>query len=138
MAEMLLEASVERRINLRLLSYWEKLRKGRAMPSREEIRKDDLPDLWGSCFLIHASDLYRDKANCTYVYLGQDIIDSYHEGHLKGDSGEMISPSAGNSLPHFLQVIQTGKPLLEEGEFNNQDGALVKYRQCLLPLGRGD
>jgi len=129
---------VERRINLRLLSYWEKLRHGRAMPSEEEVKADDLPDLWDCCFIIRTSDLYKEPANCTYSYLGQTIIDSYHQGHTKGDSGKMISPSPANSSQNFRQVIENAKPLLEEGEFNNQNGELVKYRQCLLPLGRGD
>ena len=34
-----------------------------------------------------------------------------------------------------VQVLATAKPLLEEGEFHNLRGEVVRYRQCLLPLG---
>lgn len=129
-------SAVERRINLRLLSYWEKLRRGRTMPGPEELNPDDLRDLWDCCFTIHAPEVY--KADFNYSYLGQFIIDAYHEGHIKGDSGPMISPIAANTSAHFRKVMETGKPLTEEGQFTNRNGKIVKYRQCLMPLGRED
>ncbi len=126
-------SGVERRINLRLLSYWEKLRHGRDMPPLSEFNPDDLRDLWESCFLIEMAQL--DKSDGHYKHLGQFIRDSYEQGTIKGDSGAMISPDPFVTQQHFRSVIASGKPLLDEGEFSNGDNKIVKYRQCLLPLG---
>ncbi len=127
--------SVERRINLRLLSYWEKLRRGRPMPAHTEINAEDLRDLWDSCFIISVSEL--SKPDASYHYMGQYIADAYTQGSLKSDASQMVSPKASGASRHFQKVVETGKPLIEEGEFANERSEIVKYRQCLLPLGHG-
>ena len=127
-------SGVERRINLRLLSYWEKLRRDRPMPAPEELNPDDLPDLWPSCFIIGFPE--PGKKTCHYDHLGQFIVDAYNNGLIRGDSGVMVSPSPQKTIEQFSQVIETCKPLVQEGEFINHNEKIVKYRQCLLPLGR--
>ena len=103
------------------------------MPTLEEFNPDDLRDLWGSCFIIHAAEIH--KSNGQYAYLGQNIVNAHDKSTIKEGCGNMISPSADQSKSHFMTVAQSGKPLLDEGEFSNANGELVKYRQCLLPLG---
>ena len=127
-------SGVERRINLRLLSYWEKLREGRGMPAPEDINPDDLRDLWDSCFIICVTE--PGKAESKYTYLGQFIVDAYEQGTTHGSSGSMISLNPDQSSTTFAKVLDSGKPLLEEGEFTNHNHKIVKYRQCVLPLGR--
>jgi len=124
---------IERRITLRLLSYWEKLRRGRPMPTEQDIDPEDLPDLWESCFLIHVRDL--SKADYNYTYLGEKIADAYTHGTIKNDPESSKHPTANHLTRNFAQVVGTCKPLLEEGEFLNLRQETVKYRQCLLPLG---
>ncbi|MEQ1790516.1 MAG: PAS domain-containing protein [Rickettsiales bacterium] len=125
---------LERRITLRLISYWEKMRKQNAMPAEADIDPDDLQDLWGYCFLIHVKDL--DKPDYNYIYLGQEIQHAY-QGELAGcDAGAIASPNAGKLADSYTKVIETCLPLLDEGEFVNLHNDVVKYRQCLLPLGK--
>jgi hypothetical protein len=126
--------AAERRITLRLLAYWEKLRGERAMPHEDDIDPDDLKDLWDRCFLIHVQDL--DKPDYNYTYLGKAIDEAYHHGLSQGDPNGMLSPNANDLAHGYAKVIETGKPLLEEGEFTNLHQEVVKYRQCLLPLGQ--
>jgi hypothetical protein len=125
---------VERRINLRLLAYWERLRRGRAMPTLEEFNPADLPDLRDSCFIVHIAEL--SKPDGTYGYVGTAIADAYDNGSFSGSTGNLISRNPAASAGHFLTVAQSGRPLLDEGEFTNGSNRLVKYRQCLLPLGQ--
>ena len=40
------QPAFERRIPLRLLAYWEKLRQGRPMPVERDVVPDDIRDLW--------------------------------------------------------------------------------------------
>lgn len=125
--------AMERRITLRMLSYWEKLRKDRPMPTEQDIDPDDIVDLWDSCFLIHVKDLNQPDYN--YTYLGQKILDAYKHGLSDGDATEVLSPNAGKLAMSFSKVIESSKPLIGEGEFKNIHQETVKYRQCLLPLG---
>ena len=125
---------VERRINLRLLAYWEKLRRGRLMPTVEEFNPADLPDLWDSCFIVHAAEL--SKPDGQYAYVGPSISKAYGNGNFSGSSGNLITLNPHACAAHLLTVIDSGKPLLDEGEFTNASDQLVKYRQCLLPLGQ--
>lgn len=126
---------IERRITLRLMAYWEKMRRGNPMPTEADIDPDDLQDLWDYCFLIHVKDL--DKPDYNYTYLGKAIHDAY-QGALSGDEGaDIASPNASKLAHSYNKLIETRSPLLEEGEFTNMHNDLVKYRQCLLPLGEG-
>ena len=125
---------LERRITLRLIAYWEKLRKGNLMPVEDDIDPDYIKDLWDYCFLIHVKDLSKPDYN--YTYLGTEIQKAY-QGDLAGgeDMGGIASPNAGELAVSYEKVIRTCSPLLDEGEFVNMHNDVVKYRQCLLPLG---
>lgn len=127
-------SSAERRLTLRLLAYWEKLRRGRPMPTEQDINPEDIADLWDNCFLVHAADLSKPDYN--YTYLGENISEAYKAGlSEKDDENSMCSPNASKMAKGLAKVTATGKPLLEEGEFPNLHNETVKYRQCLLPLG---
>lgn len=126
-------SAIERRITLRLIAYWEKARKQKPMPSEADIDPDDLQDLWDYCFLIHVKDLSKPDYN--YTYLGSAIQKAY-QGDLVGDQGSGIASPNAEKLAHSYQkVISTRTPLMEEGEFVNMHNDVVKFRQCLLPLG---
>lgn len=114
----------ERRITLRLLAYWERLRDGRAMPAESEIDPGSLSDVWDYCFLFHTRDL--GKADHGYTYLGEN---------LSGWLGDANAFNIRKLRAGYPKVMETTKPVLEEGEFEGPGGQLVKYRQCLLPLG---
>lgn len=125
---------IERRITLRLLSYWEKLRRGRAMPAEEDINPEDLTDLWDSCFLVRVKDLVNQDYH--YAYLGQAIDDAFFQGIIRSDSaGAQPHPAPNHLTRNFARVVGTCRPFTEEGEFQNIRKETVKYRQCLLPLG---
>ncbi len=126
----------ERRITVRMLSYWERLRGDRPMPAEENIDPDDLDDLWDCCFLIHVKDL--DKPDYNYTYLGDDIAHMLNEGILEEEEVYEKTTKISELTKNYRKVVETRKPVLEEGEFLNIAGTTVKFRQCLLPLGEGD
>ena len=127
--------SPERRIPLRLLSYWEKLRKGRPMPPESEVRRDDIRDLWDACFLIHVKD--ANPSHYSYSYVGPGIVKAYCGDMPENDHEADITPQPG-MIDGYRTVMRTCKPLIESGEFHNRQNQLIKYRQCLLPLGEGE
>jgi hypothetical protein len=128
---------MERRITLRLLGYWEKLRGTRSMPAEQDVDPADLHDLWDCCMMVRVKDVHNNDYQ--YSYIGQSIMDTYSLG-VQGEEegGSITSLNGGSLVAGCKKVIETAKPLLDEGEFYNRRNELVKYRLCLLPLGDGD
>jgi hypothetical protein len=116
----------ERRVTLRLLSYWERLRGRRPMPSQADIDPEDLHDLWDCCFLLPVSG--------GGGYVGPEILRVL--GGERGGEGQALQ-GLGELAGNCPRVVESRKPLLEEGEFCTAAQARVKYRQCLVPLGEG-
>ncbi|MDX1975419.1 MAG: PAS domain-containing protein [Rickettsiales bacterium] len=129
-------ASLERRITLRLLSYWEKQRRGRDMPTEQDIDPQDVRDLWPNCFIVHVEDL--GKADYQYSFLGEAIARAYQGNLLDGSTTLVGTPYADRLNACYSEVIINRKPLIDEGEFRNIHQETIKYRQCLLPLGDED
>lgn len=125
----------ERRITVRLLAYWEKLRRGRTMPAEQDIDPEHIQDLWDNCFLIHIRDL--GKEGYQYTYLGDEIKKAYQGDIASDDTSGMVSPNSRRLKACYSEIVRTSKPLVDEGEFKNLHGDIIKYRQCLLPLGEG-
>ena len=123
----------ERRITIRMLSYWEKLRRNRVMPSVNDVNPEDLQDLWDNCFIVHLKDVGNADQNSTYI--GKAILDAYQQGLSEEDDHRLISPDLETFMHHHKAIFESPKPLLEEGEFDNTLLGTVKYRQCILPLG---
>jgi hypothetical protein len=123
----------ERRITVRLMAYWEKLRMRRAMPTEQDIDPDAIADLWDYCFLVHVSDLGKEGYH--YTYLGSEIKKAYQGGLSEVDTNGLVSPNADRLADCYMEIIHGQKPVVDEGQFCNSRGEMVKYRQCLLPLG---
>jgi hypothetical protein len=123
----------ERRITLRLLAYWEKLRRDRKMPKESDIFAADIADLWEYCFIARIKD-----GEWYFHYMGRAIKEAYNEVMAKG-SGEQVAPSLDILAPGYEQVVNKSGPLVLEGELHDAKGGdLFKYRQVLLPMGEGD
>ena len=127
---------MERRLTSRLLAYWERVRGDRLMPTENDLNPDgDISDMWDDCFLIHVSDIEMDGYN--FIFLGDNIRVS-----LVGEDTEPTriwdALNVKRLAPSIQQVLEKKAPLLDEGETYNDANQLVKYRQCLLPIGEGD
>jgi len=126
----------ERRITLRLLSYWEKKRNGRKMASEADIDPADIADLWEYCFMAHTKDIGKQGYN--FTYLGKAIEEVYQEGMSASDDAGHLFPDMDILAKGHQQVVATAQPLVSEGELTNPHGDVFKFRQVLLPLGSGN
>lgn len=129
---------VEQRIIFLLFGYWEKLRRdlGKLLPSESDIDPDDIEGLWDYCFLVQTRDMQKDDYN--YTYLGSAILEAYKAGLSQDNPCGLVSPNANRLALNYSRLLETKQPILEDGEFRNVRNQLVKYRQCLLPLGYRD
>jgi hypothetical protein len=124
----------ERRISLILLQYWNALREDRPFPSEDEVDPDQLTHVWAHCFLLQLRDI-EQVVDYNYSYLGPEIVKPYETGMLDAENTTMISPNANRLAASFQHVIETEDPLLDEGECLTTSGDLVRFRQCMMPLG---
>lgn len=128
---------LERRITLRLMAYWDRLRGDRSMPTENDINPDGaISDMWDDCFLLHAQDV--DMEGYNFIYLGSNIKMILTGGMFEDNVDSSKSLNVKQLAPDFKRVLENGKPVVTEGETMNDANQLVKYRQCLLPLGEND
>src|SRR5262249_16733676 len=122
----------ERRLTVKLLAYWERLRGNRAMPQRGDLCPEDIRDLWPYCFVIDLAGLKPDVA-----YLGERVRAAYYGRHaaLPHEGDTLLALSVKKSAPRSAKGARRGTRILEEGELINASGERILYRQCLLPLG---
>lgn len=126
----------ERRVNERVRAYWESLRGRRPFPLEAEVDFSTLSDIWDSCFLV---EVVPDQKPQTYKYdyLGESLIEAMGED-LTGQEvcNKLVSPIRGDIIEKLDEVIRSREPLVVDSAFTNRHGMEVKYRACLVPLGR--
>ncbi len=125
-----------RRITRRLLAYWEAAKGDRPFPALTDIQPEMLSDIWDACFLVQVKHTANPGEQYKYIYLGPSIIAAYGNEATGGNiNTSLLSKHSGHITDVFDKVVDTGKPLVEESEFRNLNGIMVRYRQCVLPLG---
>lgn len=118
------------RINEQLEHYWQEIRGDRPMPMETEVNVDALKAIWDHCFLVN---VHVDKFG--YSYLGDGLIEAYGDDFTgKEIAITLLEPHPRSLLNTFEEVCRSGKPKIDESEFTNSQGQVIKYRACVLPL----
>ncbi len=131
--ELPFASSMERRLTLRLLAYWEKLRAGQLMPSESYFSADDIVDMWDNCFLLHTARF--PEPDYHYSHMGEEITKAWRGGLWEGDANGLVSPKTSELSVIYEQMVANPKPIVDEGEFTNLNRRMVRFRRCFLPLG---
>lgn len=123
----------ERRLTEQLILHWQLLRKGRAFPSYKEIEPtcEELIGIWQDCFVVKIGKDDSGKIKHEYIYLGLRIKEKFG-GDLSAD---IAMPLADKFASQYREVCEDKQPLVDEDEFTNIKGEVIKYRKILLPLG---
>lgn len=118
-----------------LLSYWNELKeKEGGVPHESNINYKLIADAWDDCFLA----LITNNRGYRYEYLGKNLIDAYGEDMAALGVEHIISPDSHETVRKFDDVMNHKNPVRDEGEFNNSNNFLIKYRQILLPFVNHD
>ena len=130
-----LPKGLERRLVLRLLSYWRELGGDRPFPSFADVDPAAIPDMWKCAFVIEVVGHERDPvlrhagaeiATATPVPLRDLRLSAVPAGTL-----------VGHAVSYVQAVIAKRVPISRGGEFTRQgpNGRLrVLYRSILLPM----
>lgn len=128
----------EKRLTTRLITYWEKLKGDDFCPGYEQLNPSALDDIWNNCLVLHAQPSVGEKRPYTYVHCGELISQAIGKD-LRGQTmttNMRFFPGA-KIIKRIDEVVAQASPspLLDDGQFVNDAGKVVKYRACLLAFG---
>lgn len=130
---------MEKRVNQRLLHYWEDIRGKRRFPAEQDIDPEALEDIWDDMFLIQVRKNGEKIHGFQYSYMGHNLIKAYGANMTGQDIYDALISTQRDTLIHDLnKVMENQRPLLQEGSFENIHHLMIKYRRILCPLGEKD
>jgi hypothetical protein len=120
----------ERRLNRRVLAYWESKRTQTALPALRDISGAELGLDWPHCFVL---DIRRDYGFTKFDFLGTELA-KFSGIFLSGrtDWKCTVLDKATNQVG---KVLATRGPVLCDDELTLFDGRRLLFRSVLLPLG---
>jgi hypothetical protein len=122
----------ERRLNMRLMSYWQDLRGTGPHAPIERFDPEAVADLWPHCFTIVPA---ASPDQATFGHIG-DLIAADSGLTTTGLVASDIPADTllGNALRLVAEVLKVKYPIVDGGEFRDQLGRPSLYRSILLPL----
>jgi hypothetical protein len=119
---------MERRLNRRLLKYWEEQRRGRDFPALKDIDPAGIPDLWPSCFVL---DTLSNFSIPYFHYFGPNL--SRYSGVFLSGKQDWTATLLDHAVFHYRQALEQRRPLLIENVLTLFDGSKLLFRSVLLP-----
>ncbi|MEQ8345197.1 MAG: PAS domain-containing protein [Sneathiellaceae bacterium] len=114
------------------LAYWDRVRGGRVMPSRRDIRPREILALLPHVFL---ADVLTEPLRFRMRLAGTEVVNRFGE-ELTGrmleeiDLGDRAMPI----LASYVATVAERAPQLTMEEYLRRDGRLMHYRRLLCPL----
>ena len=125
----------EQRLTTRLINYWEQLRKESSAPQYERLNPGAIDEIWQNSMVLQVQPGTGERRVYTYVHcgteirkaVGQDLTGQTLTTNMKFFPGAKI-------IKRVDEVFDLAAltPLMDDGQFVNTDGKVVKYRACLL------
>lgn len=125
----------ERRLVLRLLSYWRELAGEGAMPRPSDIDPSKIPDMWVHCYMLDV----RGANEPAFSYVGENHARILGRD-VTGKPVSAVEPDTllGQAASYHRQVLARGIPITLGGQFVSREKRTVLYRSILLPLGESE
>ncbi len=123
---------MERRLVLRLLTYWRDIRGERSFPALSDVQREQIADMWPNVFVL---DVATNPADPCFVEFG-DKLSSAGDAPLRGCPVSLAPPNTllNHSVSYCQEVIRKQVPISRGGEFINNRGIKVLYRSIILPM----
>lgn len=121
--------ALERRLVLRLLTYWRSIRGERDFPSFAEIEPSEISDIWAHCIVL---EFVNGQDNPVFRVVGEGL-----SSHTKGLlPGHRVSDIAQNTLlcaavSYFDEILEKCAPVCRGDRL---DGTALLYRSIILPM----
>lgn len=131
--------SAEARLNDRLTTYWNMLRKEEPLPEFVQFNVAAIEDIWSQCVLFVVNPSAPGApANVNFYQVGEKVKALY--GNVAGRSMSTTQRhfQGASIVQRVGEVIAEPSPIYDQGQFVNERSKVVKYRSCLLPFGTKD
>lgn len=126
---------IEHRLPMRLVKYWETIKKDSPLPEVSLFRPHVLVDIWENCFKI-ARKVEEDKTVYKYEFVGKELESVFGERLVgKKVKAKLGFLPAQKMMDNIEAALINPIPQTMEGQFFTKEGTLIKYRACLLPFG---
>jgi hypothetical protein len=126
----------EKRITVRLMTYWGSLNKSEGLPDIKKFNPHNIEEVWPYCFRV---SIQPGKARTyKYDYMGTPLAKLYGQDLTNMTVDSRMSSFPGAMLHTRLDEVAISKiPIQDENHLLTAEGRLIKYRACLLPFGDG-
>ncbi len=122
----------ERRLNMRLMSYWLDLRGKGSEALAARFDPDAVAELWQNCFTVIPADRPEEAK---FDHIGAAIAaDSGLTARVTATSEVPADTLLGHALRLAAEVMKVKYPIVDSGEFSDPRGRRCVYRTILLPL----
>jgi len=121
----------ERRLVGHALAHWDRLRGGRAFPTRDDFDAAP-PDCAPEAVYLVA--VGSDEASDRFVRVGEAVSTALGRDPVGLAVTEVLPSATEMGLSFCRTVADMKKPIADVGRFTNAAGADVWYRSILLPL----
>lgn len=120
------------RLTNMLLDHWTAKRGGAEYPDEMSLDFDYLEEVLDDCFVVSVI-----PSDFKYKFVGENIKNVYGGDLTDIYLSSLDSPAIDHVRDIFNEVVKTHVPVYDDGEFKRPDGREVKFRQVVLPLGKG-
>lgn len=129
----------EHRLAEKLTNYWWRSRAGKAFPTFEAYFSGGLgSDVWQHCAAFSISKT-SGKPLFLCEYIGEQLSSALAED-ISGQVLTLLRASfqGARILEKTPEVMKSREPTTDAGHFINMASKIIKFRSCLLPLGRNE
>ena len=125
----------DQRLVTRLQNYWELIRRGKVMPEIGQLNPAVIEDLWQQCMKIEVNRT-QTGIGYTYRFMGEKLIAMFGRD-LTASTIDLRSSQYpyGVIVKSLEGVMNERKFVLDENQFVNEKGKVIKYRGCIMPFG---
>jgi len=127
---------IERRLIVRLESYWLSLRRCASGPFFEDLIPSRNPVPWQNCFIAYFS---TPDAEPVFDHIGSMIFVLFRPDGTNLPDREWLPDAIASQLGSMNEALETAKPVRREGRLHLSGGRSALFRSILLPfadLGR--
>jgi hypothetical protein len=123
------------RLVTRLNNYWNLIRRGKPMPDISYLNTAAIDDMWQQCLNISVHP-GQGGSHYHYVFMGEKLIRLYGKDLTNQPLRTNASEYPMNVVVGRLEeVAKSAEFTLEQNQFVNNKGVIVKYRACFMPFG---
>ena len=126
------QGPLERRLVLRLLSYWRQIGSPESFPARAKIDPAAIRNLWPYCILLDCAGKEDDPE---IAYIGEGFTNGLGAGLTGARISELPSfVLASHALSFFRETLEKRVPVIRGGQFLDLRGVHILFRSIILPL----